>query len=252
MTEFNSDLEALIRLCNIQAVEYMNEGLHSEALVLMRKAESYFDHPAAKGGVTREELMGITMTCLGGYYRQMDKYKVAIHYLKQGLSHLQAANCNVKETAKTHISLCAVYSAIGQHATALTEAQAALTLLTSDMPLETAIAYHNTATELEHLGRLKDSLDAYSSGLTIAETHFPGQSIHTSLKTGFESVNRRLKQWNEIARQRRESRLNRRVPTHIAPVRSISTTRQVRFPTLALTRVIRASTSRNGSQSIRV
>jgi tetratricopeptide (TPR) repeat protein len=254
MSQFNVDLEALIRLCNSQALEYLAEGQHGEALALLRKAESYFSHPAARTSeeTVKEELMGITMTNLGGYYRQRDKHKVALYYLSQGLAHHQIAKRNAKETARTYIGLCAVYSAIGQHSTALTHVQAALTLLdnSAEFPLERATAYHNKATELEHMGRLQDSLEAYSLGLELAGASFPGQSLHIALRKGYENVKRRYEMWTEIAKQRKETRGSRRVPTHFTGTRALSSSRQAKLPHLALSQMRTASTSRRHEDSI--
>jgi len=254
MTSFNWDLEALIRLCNSQALEYLAEGQQTEALALLRKAESYFDHPTARTceGTVKEELLGITMTNLGGYYRQLEKHKVALHYLTQGLAHHQSAKSNVKETARTHIGLCAVYSAIDQHATALTHVQAALDLLETraEFPLERATAHHNKATELEHLGKLQDSMDAYAAGLEVASVHFPGQPLHIALKKGHNNVRRRYELWAEMANQRQKTRLSRRVPTHYSGTRALSGSRQVKLPHLALSQLRTASTSRRHEDSL--
>lgn len=254
MSSFNSDLEALIRLCNSQALEYLAEGQQTEALALLRKAESYFDHPAARTceGTVKEELLGITMTSLGGYYRQLDKHKVALHYLSQGLTHHQNAKSNVKETARTHIGLCAVYSAIGQHATALSHVQAALSLLETraELALERATAYHNKATELEHLGKLQDSMEAYSAGLEVSSVHFPGQPLYNALKKGYENVRRRYEIWAEMAKQRKETRLSRRVPTHFTGTRALSSSRQVKLPHLPLSQLRTASTGRRHEDSL--
>ena len=254
---FNSDLEALILLCNSQALEYTAEKQYSEALALLRKAESYFDHPLVREvqNPTKSHLIGVTMTNLGCYYKEIGKLKVAVHYLSTGLEQLQGARISVKETVRAQVTLCAVQSSLKQHSTALFLAQAAIDLLENQKPgevllVERVSAYQNAGNELEHLGRLPESVEMYRKGLSFAEQHLPSHPLESLLRKSFEIVRRRCEAWTEKASSRREMRETRKVPTHFATVRTSPVSKGIgsrvatKLPVLG--RVRTSSTSRAG------
>lgn len=251
---FSRDLEALILLCNSQALEYIAEGQYAEALALLRKAESYFEHPLVLSveSPTKHHLHGVTLTNLGCYYKEVGKLKVALHYLALGLEQLQTAGLSVKETARAQITLSAVHSSLHQHETALTHAQAALELLLYSqvgeyLAVELLTAYHNAATELEHLSRLPESVETYRKGLAFAEKELRGHPIEAVLRKGYEAVRRRLEVWTEKSKSRREKRETHKVPPHLAvwrasPQRAATTRLGLKLPEIARQRAV--STSR--------
>lgn len=87
---------------------------------LLKKAEILTKHHASEKATTLNNL-----AC---YYRRLGKLHAAMTCLKRALE-LEKKLQNVRNTADTHLNICAVLSQLGKHQQALEQAQEALIIL---------------------------------------------------------------------------------------------------------------------------
>ena len=121
----------------------------------------------------RDKLLGITYNNLGCLYRKWKKPQGALRYLQLASQCEESALVDNSNRATTLLNICAVYSSIQQHESALGYCKQALDLLdpsnTPQVYFPTlVIAYHSTAVEHEFLRNFKVSLEFYRMAYELA------------------------------------------------------------------------------------
>ncbi len=181
-------LERLGRLYNSIAMQYLQQGEHSFALILLQSAESLISEGGA-GMQSLEPLKGLTYNNLGCYFRREGMPMEALKWLRQAHDIEQRVGQDSSRSS-TFLNLCAVYSLLGKHLEALQCATQALKHLKAvlqrnpqaslsatvpgmekvDTASMLAIAYHNIAVEQEYLSRFDEAVGSYRKALEVAET----------------------------------------------------------------------------------
>jgi tetratricopeptide (TPR) repeat protein len=181
-------LERLGRLYNSIAMQYLQQGEHSFALILLQSAESLISESVA-GIPSLEPLKGLTYNNLGCYFRREGMPMEALKWLRQAHDIEQRVGQDSSRSS-TFLNLCAVYSLLGKHLEALQCATQALKHLKAvlqrnpdaslsatvpgmekvDTASMLAIAYHNIAVEQEYLSRFDEAVGSYRKALEVAET----------------------------------------------------------------------------------
>ncbi|KAJ0396536.1 hypothetical protein ATCC90586_005068 [Pythium insidiosum] len=163
--------KALAEMCNLLSMSFLQQDNYSVTLDLLKKAEVLSQHHPAERATTLNNL-----AC---YYRRLGKLHTAMTCLKKALD-IEKRLQQVRNTADTHLNMCAVLSQLGRHAQALEHAQAALLTLqeaffapnnAGEQPQDPrqqldrvsvmCIAYHNVGVEQEFLQDFDNSVLSY-------------------------------------------------------------------------------------------
>lgn len=172
----------------LQAEKYPGAiGLLNQALGLLNKLPS-----------AHRSLLALTYNNIGCYYKRLGKFKAALKYLRSALKIEAGTSAESTDVAGTHLNICAILSKLKQHSTAYRHAIAALSLLSEVKPspsyLSTlVIAFHNAGTELEFLQEYSEAMQAYHSGLKLAEKNLgASHALTTSLQKSFDGIKNKL------------------------------------------------------------
>jgi tetratricopeptide (TPR) repeat protein len=136
----------------------------------------------------KNKLLGITYNNLGCINKRMKKDLKALKYLQLACECERNALINSVDRASTHLNMCAIFSSLNQHESALKQSKQALELLSGHendfnyIPT-LVIAYHNTAVEYEYQKHFKLSLDYYQLAHRTAEQAL-GRNHSLTISTG--------------------------------------------------------------------
>ncbi|EQC31944.1 hypothetical protein SDRG_10459 [Saprolegnia diclina VS20] len=170
-------------LCNLLSMTFLQQENYAVTIELLKKAEILTEHLPEERATTLNN-----MAC---YYRRIGKLHGALSCLKRALE-IELRIQKVSATADTHLNLCAVYSTMGKHPSALEHAQAALIVLHEELFSQgkdlqhfdhrrdrvsvLCIAYHNIGVEYEYLKQFSQS------GVGIAEQYLgPANGVTITL-----------------------------------------------------------------------
>ncbi|KDO23909.1 hypothetical protein SPRG_10054 [Saprolegnia parasitica CBS 223.65] len=192
--------KAVSELCNLLSMTFLQQENYAVTIELLKKAEILTEHLPEERATTLNN-----MAC---YYRRIGKLHGALNCLKRALE-IELRIQKVSATADTHLNLCAVYSTMGKHPSALEHAQAALIVLHEELfsqgkDLEQldhrrdrvsvlCIAYHNIGVEYEYLKQFSHSVASYQKALGIAEQYLgPVNGVTITLTNSYTSARRTL------------------------------------------------------------
>ncbi|OQR87428.1 hypothetical protein ACHHYP_08848 [Achlya hypogyna] len=193
-TEVQDACKAVSELCNLLSMTFLQQENYPITMELLKKAEILTEHLPEERATTLNN-----MAC---YYRRIGKLHGALSCLKRALE-IEMRICKVNSTADTHLNLCAVYSTLGKHPSALEHAQAALIVLQDELFSQgkdlrhlnhrkdrvsvLCIAYHNIGVECEYQKQFSQA------GVGIAEQYLgPTHGVTITLTNSYIAARRTL------------------------------------------------------------
>ncbi|OQR88937.1 hypothetical protein THRCLA_10013 [Thraustotheca clavata] len=199
-TEVREACKGVSELCNLLSMTFLQQENYTVTIELLKKAEILTEHLPQERATTLNN-----MAC---YYRRIGKLHGALSCLKRALEIELRIN-KISATADTHLNLCAVYSTMGKHPSAIEHAQAALIVLHEELFSEgkdlkhldhrkdrvavLCIAYHNIGVEHEYLNQFQQSVTSYQKGVGIAEQYLGNtHGVTISLTNSYVAARRSL------------------------------------------------------------
>jgi IQ calmodulin-binding motif len=142
------------------------------------------------------KLQTITYNNFGCYYKSIGKNEIALKYLKKTLKIEKTQNLNESNLAGTYLNLSAIYSQIGNHTKALSQAILALKLLKNSCTYNNLknisaliIALHNTGIEYEFLGNIEKAASTFKYGLQLSQEYLGNKhELTASLLKSFLAI----------------------------------------------------------------
>ncbi len=193
-----------IGLVNRLSLTMMREGKLTEAEHLLKQA-LVLESPRGFLSAEKERLRlrAITLCNYSSVYKAQGQYKDALIMLKRAVAIEERIDC-AENPAATMLNMCVVCSHLNKHHDALNYAQESIILLREE--LETpearpppegypnveallAVAYHNMAVEMEHLGRIARCVSAFGRAYSLSLTHCGADHEITLMnKNAFEAA----------------------------------------------------------------
>lgn len=183
----SEDLRQVVLAANADGIDLLRRGQPVMAFELLKYAEAVLvSNPEISAD--ENELLALTCSNLGCYYRKAGLPRAALRYLGRALRAEKATDGSVPQDtcalATTKLNACAALSGVGRHEEAEKLAVTALQLLTpqdgSSPSREEcsllAVACHNLGAEREHLGRWAPAAVAYRQGSEVSRKVLGPQS----------------------------------------------------------------------------
>lgn len=215
--EYYKTAEKLCELCNMLSMIFLQKEKFEASLEFLKKAEML-----ARNSL---ELKGVTYNNFACYYRRIGKLKVALKYLEDALG-IEIKLDKTKALADTHLNICAVYSQLEKHDTAMNHIMKSIILLQDELLHYTAqrdenqnqndaekkkqledrvavlaIAYHNLGVEYEYLKQYDEAILTYRKAVNFSNKHLGEQSqVSRNLQNVLDTA---LSQIDEIRVQTR-------------------------------------------------
>jgi len=174
------DLRQVILSANADGIDLLRRGQPVMAFEQLKYAEAVLVSTPDIGS-RENELLALTCSNLGCYYRKAGLPRAALRYLGRALQAEKAADASVFQDvctlATTKLNACAALSGVGRHEEAEKLAVVAMQLLTpqdGSSPTREecsllAVACHNLGAEREHLGRWAPAAVAYRQGSEVSD-----------------------------------------------------------------------------------
>jgi tetratricopeptide (TPR) repeat protein len=175
----NDALREVVLAANADGIDLLRRGKPVPAFEQLKYAEAVLvSNPEISAD--ENELLALTCSNLGCYYRKAGLPRAALQYLGRALKAEKAAESAVSQDActlaTTKLNACAALSGVGRHEEAEKLAVDALQLLApqdGSTPSREecsllAVACHNLGAEREHLGRWAPAAIAYRQGAEVA------------------------------------------------------------------------------------
>jgi len=215
--EYYKTAEKLCELCNMLSMIFLQKEKFEASLEFLKKAEML-----ARNSL---ELKGVTYNNFACYYRRIGKLKVALKYLEDALG-IEIKLDKTKALADTHLNICAVYSQLEKHDTAMNHIMKSIILLQDELLHYTAqrdenqnqndaekkkqledrvavlaIAYHNLGVEYEYLKQYDEAILTYRKAVNFSNKHLGEQSqVSRNLQNVLDTA---LSQIDELRAQNR-------------------------------------------------
>mmetsp|Transcript_63556 Transcript_63556/g.185823 ORF Transcript_63556/g.185823 Transcript_63556/m.185823 type:complete len:476 (+) Transcript_63556:77-1504(+) len=177
-------LRAVVLAANSDGIHLLRRGRAAAAFEQLKYAEAVLAaNPEASAQET--DLLALTCSNLGCYYRKAGLPRAALRYLGRALKMEETFTGetaqDTRSLATTKLNACAALSGLGSHEEAERLAMEATRLLVAQAPSESsrppsqeesallAVACHNLGAEREHLGRWASAAVAFRQGAEVAE-----------------------------------------------------------------------------------
>lgn len=174
------DLRKVVLDANADGIDLLRRGQTVMAFEQLKYAEAVLvSNPEISAD--ENELLALTCSNLGCYYRKAGLPRAALRYLGRALRAEKAADSSAEPQdacalATTKLNACAALSGVGRHEEAEKLAVVAMQLLTpqdgagpsKEECALLAVACHNLGAEREHLGRWAPAAVAYRQGSEVA------------------------------------------------------------------------------------
>lgn len=229
LTKAKNKLEGLILKYNKKAMNLLRLEDFNNALTMLKKSEQILDEQEDNPDVN--SLRAITLNNLGCFYKRTGKPNVALSYLKEALDKETNANADLTNLAGTNLNICAIYSELGRHETALGYALRALHIMrdsylpSSNLTTTMVIGYHNAGAEYEYLNQRNEAIESYTTGYLLSRDELGEEHpLTNSLRTSLEEASDKLGKIEKLTNQRQEFRIKSGLPlanlrTHSVPRR---------------------------------
>lgn len=195
--ELDEDLSQHILSLNKDAMSYIIISELKTSIKMLSEALEYLT--SCSNSESKNRLLGITYNNLGCIYKRLKKDQNALKYLQLASKHEENASISNVDRASTHLNICAIYSSMKQHDSALSHSQQALALLENQkhefnyIPT-LVIAYHNTAVEHEYLQNFRPALEFYRlAHFTSSQVLGPGHSLTVSTGNDLAKAEKTIK-----------------------------------------------------------
>ena len=168
---------------NAQALHKLQAGFPRKALALLNQAVTVV--LALKHSEAKLQLLSLTYTNLGCFYKKARETDLALHFFTQAMDCQEQAPHQADAVANTHIGLSSLFSGEGQHERALRHALKAVQVLKKhfvEAPrfvTVLVIAYHNAAVEYESLGMATEAAELYDTGYRLARERLGNKAALT-------------------------------------------------------------------------
>jgi tetratricopeptide (TPR) repeat protein len=173
------DLRQVVLAANADGIDLLRRGQPVMAFEQLKYAEAVLvSNPEIS--TDDSELLALTCSNLGCYYRKAGLPRAALQYLGRALRAEKVAESSVAQDvcalATTKLNACAALSGVGRHEEAERLAVTAMQLLApqdGNAPSREecgllAVACHNLGAEREHLGRWAPAAIAYRQGSEVS------------------------------------------------------------------------------------
>ena len=213
--------ERLTSTYNSLAMQMVEQEDFEAAYELLKKAEVMTEDGAGLSSVpqTRLRLRAITFNNFGCYFKRKGKLHAALQYLEEAWG-IEQVTLRVENPAGTLLNICATLSELGRHHEAVKFAQEALQIQTAELDIPgrdlekellevatvdpgatgkigmLAVAFHNLATQQEHLNKLEEALKAYEMACWVADLGWgPNSPMAASLRKTHDGFRRKFNAW---------------------------------------------------------
>lgn len=175
----SEDLRQVVLAANADGIDLLRRGQAVMAFEQLKYAESVLvSNPEISAD--ENELLALTCSNLGCYYRKAGLPRAALRYLGRAMRAEKSADPSVPQDActlaTTKLNACAALSGVGRHEEAEKLAVVAMQLLTPQDGAPPsreecsllAVACHNLGAEREHLGQWAPAAVAYRQGSEVS------------------------------------------------------------------------------------
>jgi tetratricopeptide (TPR) repeat protein len=229
LTRSKNKLEGLILKYNKKAMNLLRLEDFTNSLRMLKQSEQILDEQDENPEVN--SLKAITFNNLGCFYKRTGKPNVALSYLKEALDKESSANADLTNLAGTNLNICAIYSELGRHETALGYALRALHLMkdsylpSSNLTTTMVIGYHNAGAEYEFLNKRNEAIESYTAGYILSRDELgEDHPLTENLRQSLEEASDKLGKIEKLTNQRQEFRVKSGLP--LATLRTQSVPRR--------------------------
>lgn len=229
LTRSKNKLEGLILKYNKKAMNLLRLEDFTNSLRMLKKSEQILDEQDENPEVN--SLKAITFNNLGCFYKRTGKPNVALSYLKEALDKESHATADLTNLAGTNLNICAIYSELGRHETALGYALRALHLMkdsylpSSNLTTTMVIGYHNAGAEYEFLNKRNEAIESYTAGYILSRDELgEDHPLTENLRQSLEEASDKLGRIEKLTNQRQEFRVKSGLP--LATLRTQSVPRR--------------------------
>lgn len=191
-----ADFQERIISMNKNAMSIIKSNNYRTSIQLLKDALKLLS--IAKASDLKFKLLAMTQNNLGCIYKRRKKPNTALKYLQLACENEKNALIDNVARAGTYLNICAIYSSLDKHKSALEQSQKALELLKAAEKGENfittlVIAYHNIAVEHEFLKDFKIALEFYKLAWETGEQELGPEHVLTlSAKTDYKKADQAI------------------------------------------------------------
>lgn len=125
---------------------------------------------AIKESHVKHKLLATTYNNYGLLFKKVNRFPEAIQAMLNAIEIEKNLPNELINIAKTHLNICEILSALGDHERGLRHGLASLYMLRNNFVNDSnfvttlVISYHNVGVEYEHLQQFKDAVECYTKG----------------------------------------------------------------------------------------